>query len=240
MTSINCSCCSSGRDARRHRLVLEIGEHESVRDFDRLRVVLASYRSAGIRFAIDDLGEGFATMDLLETAEPEFVKLARSLTMNASRRSAQAAIRYRAEVRASTRFDRYRRRCRERAGERPDPFAGHPARTGLRTWTAHGRRGSPRLGGCVEDARHAASAPSAPCTVARPRRLRRRRSVRTPTVSSAFDCQGNVAPYGQRQGTPPGRAIGQRHVGEGFIDERHVCRSRGRSRSVPMRPSARS
>ena len=75
------------------RLVLEIGEHESVRDFDRLRLVLASYRSAGIRFAIDDLGEGFATMDLLETAEPEFVKLARSLTMNASRRSAQAAIR---------------------------------------------------------------------------------------------------------------------------------------------------
>jgi diguanylate cyclase (GGDEF)-like protein/PAS domain S-box-containing protein len=74
------------------RLVLEIGEHESVRDFDRLRLVLASYRSAGIRFAIDDLGEGFATMDLLETAEPEFVKLARSLTMNASRRSAQAAI----------------------------------------------------------------------------------------------------------------------------------------------------
>ena len=74
------------------RLVLEIGEHESVRDFDRLRLVLASYRSAGIRFAIDDLGEGFATMDLLETAEPEFVKLARSLTMNAARRSAQAAI----------------------------------------------------------------------------------------------------------------------------------------------------
>ena len=31
-------------------------------------------------------------MDLLETAEPEFVKLARSLTMNAARRSAQAAI----------------------------------------------------------------------------------------------------------------------------------------------------
>jgi diguanylate cyclase (GGDEF)-like protein/PAS domain S-box-containing protein len=75
-----------------NRLVLEIGEHESVRDFDRLRLVLASYRQAGIRFAIDDLGEGFATMDLLETAEPEFVKLARSLTMNASRRSAQAAI----------------------------------------------------------------------------------------------------------------------------------------------------
>jgi diguanylate cyclase (GGDEF)-like protein/PAS domain S-box-containing protein len=76
-----------------NRLVLEIGEHESVRDLDRLRVVLASYRKAGIRFAIDDLGEGFATMELLDTAEPEFVKLARSLTMNAARRSTRAAIR---------------------------------------------------------------------------------------------------------------------------------------------------
>lgn len=75
-----------------HRLVLEIGEHESVRDLDRLRVVLTSYRKAGIRFAIDDLGEGFATTELLETAEPEFVKLARSLTMNSARRSARAAI----------------------------------------------------------------------------------------------------------------------------------------------------
>ena len=75
-----------------YRLILEIGEHESVRDLDRLRIVLTSYRSAGIRFAIDDLGEGFATTELLETAEPEFVKLARSLTMNAARRSARAAI----------------------------------------------------------------------------------------------------------------------------------------------------
>jgi diguanylate cyclase (GGDEF)-like protein/PAS domain S-box-containing protein len=80
----------TGRSA--HRLVLEIGEHEAVRDLERLRLVLASYRNAGIRFAIDDLGEGFATTELLETAEPEFVKLARSLTMNAVRKSARAAI----------------------------------------------------------------------------------------------------------------------------------------------------
>jgi EAL domain-containing protein (putative c-di-GMP-specific phosphodiesterase class I) len=76
-----------------HHLVLEIGEHESVRDLDRLRLVLASYRSAGIRFAIDDLGEGFATTELVETAQPEFVKLARSLTVNSARKSARAAIR---------------------------------------------------------------------------------------------------------------------------------------------------
>jgi hypothetical protein len=64
------------------------GRRTQVTDF---RVQYAS-RKAGIRFAIDDLGEGFATTELLETAEPEFVKLARSLTINASRRSARAAI----------------------------------------------------------------------------------------------------------------------------------------------------
>ena len=74
------------------RIVLEIGEHESVRDLDRLRVVLTSYRNAGIRFAIDDLGEGFATNELLEVAEPEFVKLARSLTINVARKSSRVAI----------------------------------------------------------------------------------------------------------------------------------------------------
>ncbi len=75
-----------------HRLILEIGEHESVRDLDRMRNVLSAYRKVGIRFAIDDLGEGFATTELLDTAEPEFVKLARSLTMNAARRSTRVAI----------------------------------------------------------------------------------------------------------------------------------------------------
>jgi diguanylate cyclase (GGDEF)-like protein/PAS domain S-box-containing protein len=73
-------------------LVLEIGEHESVHDLERMRLVLNAYRRAGIRFAIDDLGEGFATTELLDTAEPEFVKLARSLTMNAARRSTRVAI----------------------------------------------------------------------------------------------------------------------------------------------------
>ena len=80
----------TGRSA--DHLILEIGEHESVRDFDRLQLVLGSYRKAGIRFAIDDLGEGFATTELLEIADAEFVKLARSLTMNSARKSSRAAI----------------------------------------------------------------------------------------------------------------------------------------------------
>ena len=81
----------SGRSPR--NLVLEIGEHEDVRDLQRFQHVLAAYRTTGVRFAIDDLGEGFATTDLLASAGAEYVKLARSLTMNSMRRGSRAAIR---------------------------------------------------------------------------------------------------------------------------------------------------
>ena len=80
----------SGRSPR--NLVLEIGEHEDVRDLQRFQHVLAAYRSTGVRFAIDDLGEGFATTELLASAGAEYVKLARSLTMNSMRRGSRAAI----------------------------------------------------------------------------------------------------------------------------------------------------
>ncbi len=41
--------------------------------------MLASYRAHGFRFAIDDVGEGHSTLQVLATALPEFVKVARSL-----------------------------------------------------------------------------------------------------------------------------------------------------------------
>ncbi|HEX6493370.1 MAG TPA: EAL domain-containing protein, partial [Candidatus Dormibacteraeota bacterium] len=59
--------------------VLEITEREAVRDLDRFADVLASYRACGFRFAIDDVGEGHSTLQVLATAVPEFVKVARSL-----------------------------------------------------------------------------------------------------------------------------------------------------------------
>jgi diguanylate cyclase (GGDEF)-like protein len=63
------------------QLVLEITEREVIDDPARLREVLASYRSLGFRFAIDDVGEGRSTLEVLAAAEPEFVKVARSLTV---------------------------------------------------------------------------------------------------------------------------------------------------------------
>jgi diguanylate cyclase (GGDEF)-like protein len=73
-------------------VVLEINEREVVHDLDRFRVVLAMYRQHGFRFAVDDVGEGRSTLEVMATAEPEFVKIARSLTVSAQQLGHRSAI----------------------------------------------------------------------------------------------------------------------------------------------------
>lgn len=57
------------------RVVLEITEREAVRDVARFEEVVNAYRSEGFRFALDDVGEGHSTFELLAAAAPEFVKI---------------------------------------------------------------------------------------------------------------------------------------------------------------------
>jgi EAL domain-containing protein (putative c-di-GMP-specific phosphodiesterase class I) len=54
--------------------------------------VLAMFRQHGFRFAIDDVGEGRSTLEVMATAEPEFVKIARSLTLSAQQLGHRSAI----------------------------------------------------------------------------------------------------------------------------------------------------
>lgn len=82
------------RAARRgpDTVVLEITEHERIRDYDALSRILSSYRAEGIRFAVDDVGEGHSTLELLAASAGEFLKLGRSLTITANRLGSRAAI----------------------------------------------------------------------------------------------------------------------------------------------------
>jgi diguanylate cyclase (GGDEF)-like protein/PAS domain S-box-containing protein len=74
------------------RTVLEITEQDDmIPDPRRLKTVLSEYREHGIRFAFDDVGEGQLTLELLVAAEPEYIKVARSLTMTSARPSSRAA-----------------------------------------------------------------------------------------------------------------------------------------------------
>ncbi len=77
---------------RPETVILEITEHERIRDYTAFAEVLASYRAEGIRFALDDVGEGHSTLELLAASSSEFLKLGRSLTMTSTRVGSRAAM----------------------------------------------------------------------------------------------------------------------------------------------------
>jgi len=78
---------------RADRVVLEITERENVNDYKRFSGVLDRYREHGFRFAMDDVGEGHSTLEVLATGVPEFIKIARTLTRAAGEPGPCAAIR---------------------------------------------------------------------------------------------------------------------------------------------------
>jgi diguanylate cyclase (GGDEF)-like protein len=67
----------AGRDLA--RLVVEISEHEEIRDYVALRKVLAPLRAQGLRLAVDDAGAGFASLRHVLELRPEVIKLDLSL-----------------------------------------------------------------------------------------------------------------------------------------------------------------
>jgi len=78
---------------RAQEVVLEITEREVVRDLLRLQTVVELYRGQGFRFAVDDVGEGHSTLEVLAAVSPDYVKIARSLVVNADRVGERSAIR---------------------------------------------------------------------------------------------------------------------------------------------------
>lgn len=60
------------------RVTFEIVESEQV-DPSRLAKIVQYYRSAGFRVALDDLGAGYSSLNLLNVIKPDYVKLDREL-----------------------------------------------------------------------------------------------------------------------------------------------------------------
>lgn len=75
-----------------HSVILEISERDPIAKLERLRDVLASYRAEGFRFALDDVGEGHSTLEVLTAAQPEYIKVARSLSCSVALPGPRAAV----------------------------------------------------------------------------------------------------------------------------------------------------
>jgi EAL domain-containing protein (putative c-di-GMP-specific phosphodiesterase class I)/GGDEF domain-containing protein len=66
-------------DGRLDGLVIEITEHDEVRDYARLAARLADYRGRGARVAIDDTGAGQSNFMHVAELAPDFIKVDRKL-----------------------------------------------------------------------------------------------------------------------------------------------------------------
>lgn len=57
------------------RVVFEVVESDSPQDLSHLKTVLKFYRDAGFLVALDDLGSGYSSLNLLHQLRPDFIKL---------------------------------------------------------------------------------------------------------------------------------------------------------------------
>lgn len=61
------------------RLVIEITEHARVKDYSALGSVLDALRGHGVRFAVDDTGAGYSSLNHVLQLRPDMIKLDRGL-----------------------------------------------------------------------------------------------------------------------------------------------------------------
>jgi EAL domain-containing protein (putative c-di-GMP-specific phosphodiesterase class I) len=59
-------------------LVFEVVETEKISDVDHLKKVLNTYKKRGMKVALDDVGAGFSTLEMLEALQPDYLKIDRS------------------------------------------------------------------------------------------------------------------------------------------------------------------
>ncbi|MCT2536197.1 EAL domain-containing protein [Aquibacillus koreensis] len=58
-------------------LVFEVVETEKITDVDYLKKILNTYKRSGMKVALDDVGSGFATLEMLQLLQPDYVKIDR-------------------------------------------------------------------------------------------------------------------------------------------------------------------
>src|SRR5688572_403483 len=74
------------------RIVLEINEHVSIREYDEIGKALEPLRAQGLRISVDDTGEGLSSFRHILSLKPDVVKMPMSLTRNIDTDPARRAL----------------------------------------------------------------------------------------------------------------------------------------------------
>lgn len=64
--------------------VFEVVETEKVDDLEHLKSILDYYKQRGFQYALDDVGEGFSTIELLQELKPHYMKLDKGFVQGVS------------------------------------------------------------------------------------------------------------------------------------------------------------
>jgi EAL domain-containing protein (putative c-di-GMP-specific phosphodiesterase class I) len=59
--------------------VFEVVETEKINDMSHLRAIFAEYRQQGMLVALDDVGAGYSTVEVMSSLQPDYVKIDRDL-----------------------------------------------------------------------------------------------------------------------------------------------------------------
>jgi EAL domain-containing protein (putative c-di-GMP-specific phosphodiesterase class I) len=76
----------------RSQVIFEVIESEMVRDVPHLREILDYYRASGFRVALDDVGSGYSSLNMLGQLRPDYIKLDRELVSGVHTDSYKAVI----------------------------------------------------------------------------------------------------------------------------------------------------
>lgn len=74
------------------QIIFEITERHSINDFDHMATILRSYRSQGFRFAVDDAGSGYSSLQSISELIPDIIKIDKSVIRNIDRESVKQAM----------------------------------------------------------------------------------------------------------------------------------------------------
>lgn len=64
------------------QIIFEITERHSIEDFSVFNQSMNSFREAGFKFAVDDTGAGYASLNMIAEIMPNFIKIDRSIIQN--------------------------------------------------------------------------------------------------------------------------------------------------------------
>lgn len=79
-------------EVRREQLVFEVVETEEVEDRSTLIDILDEYRQSGVNVALDDLGAGYSSLNMLKDLNPDYIKLDLELVQAVTENDVQAEI----------------------------------------------------------------------------------------------------------------------------------------------------